>query len=72
MYVCMYACMYMSCFSCYFSSSDNITPSTIEQPIYNLDLRKVVQYTYSPISGDTSDEDSGHGRRYMINFYSLL
>jgi hypothetical protein len=53
-------------FSCYFSGNDTVTPSTIEKPVFDLQLRKVVQYTYSPISGDTSDVDSGHGMDFII------
>ena len=56
-------------FSCYFSSNDTVTPSTMEKPVFDLKHRKVVQYTYSPNSGDTLDLDSGHGMDFIIIFY---
>ena len=48
--------------SCYFSDSSNaVTFSTISSPVVNNNARKVIQYTYVPNYGDSTDDVSGHG-----------
>ena len=49
--------------SCYFiETTSNVVPfSSVFSPVTNLKARKIVQYTYLPGPGDTSDEVEGHG-----------
>lgn len=38
-----------------------VTPSQVSHPITDSSIRKVIQYSYNPNGGDSSDETGGHG-----------